>query len=261
MLTLNGLVHKKLDDIANSPLDDKERARFQELEAIVEQGLQTFYEVGKAFIEIQEKKLYRESHKTFEAYCRDRWSKVRRRAYQFINAAQVMENLCTIGTQIPTSERQVRPLSGLSPELQREIWQEAVESAPNGIPSSAIVQRLVDEKLSSRKAKQDTKGGFSELEQLRLENKQLKEHLRQKDLERERRAAEVNTELERLREENRQLRAELRQWERDWDVRIAQEREKIRSEIKAEYQQIVDDMTTKYEAVLARLEAIERGNK
>jgi serine phosphatase RsbU (regulator of sigma subunit) len=101
----------------------------------------------------------------------------------------------------------------------------------------------------------------SELEQLRLENKHLKEHIRQKDLERQRRAAEVADELERLRQENRQLRAELRQWEKDWDIRIAQEREKIRAEIKAEYQHIIYDMTAKYEAVLARLEAIEQGKK
>ncbi|HAX77258.1 MAG TPA: hypothetical protein DCY88_15845 [Cyanobacteria bacterium UBA11372] len=260
MLTSNGLVDKELD-AANAPLNDEERERLNQLEVIVEQGLQTFYEVGKALIEIRDRKLYRESQKTFEDYCRYRWSIGRQRAYQFISAAQVMENLSTNGRQIPTSERQVRPLSGLSPELQREIWQEALESAPNGIPSGAIVQSLVDKKLSSGKMVQEVESSPSELEQLRLENKRLKEHIRQKDLERERRAAEVVTELERLREENRQLRAELRQWERDWDLRIAQEREKIRAEIKAEYQHIIDDMTAKYEGVLARLEAIERGNK
>ncbi len=233
MLTSNGLVEEsKLD--AESPLDDGERARLEQLEAIVEQGLQTFYEVGKALIEIQEKKLYRETHKTFAAYCRNRWGMGKSTAYRYIDAAQVMENLSPMGDKIPTKERQLRPLTQLSSALQLEIWQEAVELTPNGIPSCAIVQRLVDEKLSSGKTKQDSKGGVSELDQLRLDNKKLKEQIRQKDLERERRAAEVADELKRLREENRQLRAELRQWERDWDVRIAQEREKIRQELRVE---------------------------
>lgn len=260
MVTSNGLVDKELD-AANARLDKEERARLNQLEVIVEQGLQTFYEVGKALVEIRDRKLYRESQKTFEDYCRYRSSIGRQRAFQFISAAQVRENLSTNGRQIPTSERQVRPLTGLLPELQREIWQEAVESAPNGIPSGAIVQRLVDKKLSSGKIGQDVESNPSDLEQLRLENKTLKEPIRQKDVERERRAAEVANELERLREENRQLRAELRQWEKDSDLGIAQEREKIRAEIKAEYQHIIDDLTAKYEGVLARLEAIERGNK
>jgi hypothetical protein len=259
MVNSNGLVESKSE--AKSPLDDGERERLKELEAIVDRGLQTFYEVGKALMEIQEKKLYRETHKTFVAYCRNRWGMGKSTAYRCISAAQVMENLSPIGDKIPKKESQVRPLAQLPPALQLEIWQQAVDLSPTGIPTAAEVQRLVDEKISSGKAKQDTKGGISELEELRLENKRLKEHIRQKDLERERRAAEVATELERLREENRQLRAELRQWERDWDVRIAQEQEKIRAEIKAEYQHIIDDLTAKYEAVLARLEAIERGNK
>lgn len=260
MLTSNGLVEEsKLD--AESPLDDGERARLEQLEAIVEQGLQTFYEVGKALNEIRELKLYRESHKTFEAYCQEKWGIARRTADRYISAAQVVENLRPMGLKNPTKERQVRPLTQLPPALQVEIWQEAVELTQDGIPSCALIQRLVDEKVSSEKTKQNTKSGFAELENLRLENKNLKEQIKQNALERERRAAEVANELERLRQENRQLRAELRQWERDWDLRIAQEREKIRAEIKAEYQHIIDDMTAKYEGVLARLEAIERGNK
>lgn len=44
-------------------LNVTERARLQELESIVEHGLQTFYEVGKALNEILLQKLYRETHK------------------------------------------------------------------------------------------------------------------------------------------------------------------------------------------------------
>ena len=44
----------------------------------------TFIEVGKALLAIRDAKLYRKTHKTFEAYCRDRWEMSRPRAYQLI---------------------------------------------------------------------------------------------------------------------------------------------------------------------------------
>jgi hypothetical protein len=113
------------DDTAYSveiaPLDTPEKARLQELEAIVAQGLQTFYEVGQALIEIRDRKLYRETYKTFEAYCQEKWSLTRRRAYQFMDASEVIQNLCTIVHKIPTKESQVRPLTKLPPAQQLEI--------------------------------------------------------------------------------------------------------------------------------------------
>ena len=111
----------------NAQLDATEKARLDELETVIERGLQTFYEVGKALEEIREQKLYRETHKTFENYCRDRWGMARPTAYRFINAAQVMENLSPIGDILPRKENQVRPLTQLSPELQIKIWQQQLE--------------------------------------------------------------------------------------------------------------------------------------
>lgn len=256
---------------ANVQLDAAERRQLEELETVIEQGIQTFYEVGKALDEIREKRLYRETHKTFEAYCKDKWGIARRTAYQFIDAAEVVENLCAIAHKKPTKESQVRPLTKLPPALQLEIWQEAVESAPNGIPTGAAVQRLVDRRVPSRSTRRTSGDTTSELEQLRQENHQLQERLRQQNLERKQRAAEVAAELERLREENRQLKAELRQRDIDWERRLAYEREKIREEVKAEYDgqinaltaqvtsltQQLQQMTANYQAVLARLEAIE----
>ncbi|HEY9852349.1 MAG TPA: hypothetical protein V6D28_22950 [Leptolyngbyaceae cyanobacterium] len=256
---------------ANAQLDAAEQARLTELETVIEQGLQTFYEVGKALDEIREKRLYRETHKTFDAYCKEKWGIARQRAYRLIQAAQVRENLSPIGDILPTKENQIRSLSNLPPALQLEIWQEAVESAPNGIPTGAAVQRLVERRVSSRSTRRNSADTSSEVEQLRQENQQLKERLRQQNLERKQRAAEVAAELERLREENRQLKAELRQRDIDWEKRLAYEREKIREEVKAEYEgqinalttqvstltQQLQEMTAKYEAVMARLEAIE----
>ena len=263
-------------EYANDQLDVADRARLQELESIVENGLQIFYEVGKALDEIREQKLYRETHKSFEAYCREKWAIARRTADQFIGAARVIENLSAIALKIPTKENQVRPLAGLSPELQLEIWQEALKLSPNGMPTGAAVQRLVDQRFPSGGSGRSPKDTDSELEKLRSDNKQLREEIRQQNRDRDRRAASVALEMEQLRAENRQLKAELLQRDRDWEIRLAVERrkireeiraelrEEIRAEIKAEYEGQINslteqlaEMTKNYQAVLARLTALE----
>ncbi len=260
----------------NAQLDIAERARLQELEFIVEHGLQTFYEVGKALEEIREQKLYRETHKTFEAYCQEKWGITKRRAYQFIDAAEIMENLCTNVHNSLVKEYQIRPLKGLPAELQLEIWQEAVESSPNGIPTGATVKRLVDQRFPSLGSGRSPKDTDSELEKLRSDNKRLREEIRQQNRERDRRAAAVALEMEQLRAENRQLKAELLQRDKDWEIRLAVERrkireevrselrEEIRAEIKAEYEGQINslteqlaEMTKNYQSVLARLTALE----
>lgn len=259
-------------EYGTAQLDVIERARLQELESIVENGLQTFYEVGKALDEIREQKLYRESHKAFDAYCREKWGIAKQTANRFIAAAQVIENLTPMGVKIPANERQVRPLAGLSPELQLEIWQEALESSPNGMPTGAAVQRLVDERFPSLGSGRSPKDSDSELEKLRSDNKRLREEIRSQNRERDRRAAAVALEMEQLRAENRQLKAELLQRDRDWEVRLAVERrqirEEVRAELKAEYEGQIDaltqqlaEMTANYQAVLARLTALEAKGK
>jgi len=212
-------------------LDTQEQARLDELESTIEQGLQRFYEIGKALDEICQSRLYRQSYKNFEAYCRDRWGIARQTAHRFIAATQVVDNLAKTGLQIPKKENQVRPLAKLTPEQQVKIWGEAVDLAQDGQPTGASVKRLVDKHISSdeEQTKPSSKNGYSDLDRLRLENQHLKERLKQNDAEREKRAAEVAKELERQRAENRQLRSQLA------------------------------DMTAKYEAVLARLESIEKG--
>ncbi len=255
-------------EYANDQLDVAERARLQELESIVENGLQIFYEVGKALDEIREQKLYRETHKSFEAYCREKWAIARRTADQFIGAARVIENLSAIARKIPTKENQVRPLAGLSPELQLEIWQEALELSPNCMPTGAAVQRLVDQRFPSLGSGRSPKDSDSELEKLRSDNKRLRDEIRQQNRDRDRRAAAVALEMEQLRAENRQLKAELLQRDKDWEIRLAVERRKIReevrAEIKSEYEGQINslteqlaEMTKNYQAVLARLTALE----
>ena len=100
--------------------------------------------------ELRDKRLYRNTHKTFEDYCQKRFNFGRSRSHRLINAANIIENLTDSsillpnGQQIlPTSERQVRPLTKLEPLAQRQVWKSAVESAGGKVPSGRIVKDIV----------------------------------------------------------------------------------------------------------------------
>lgn len=128
-------------------LTTQEQGRFQQLEVVIEEGLKTFVEVGNALLEIRDSRLYRQEFRTFEDYCRDRWGMARSTAYQYIDAAATVENVRHGGHQIPTNERQARPLTKLEPEQQQEAWQRAVETAPNGRVTGAHVEKVVKDYL------------------------------------------------------------------------------------------------------------------
>lgn len=126
-------------------LSDEELADRHRLELKVERA---FVEAGLALAQLRNRRLYRSTHKTWEAYCLDRFGYGRDSADLKILAAEVVQNLedlPTIGRQVlPTSERQVRPLTALEPDDQREVWQQAVEKA-GGIPSGRIVKSIVEQ--------------------------------------------------------------------------------------------------------------------
>lgn len=100
-------------------------------EGVIERGLNTFVEVGNALAAIRNERLYRDSHKTFEAYCQERWGMSRPQAYRLIESAEVLSSLSPIGDKI-TTESQARELAKLSPEQRPEVYREAVATAPNG---------------------------------------------------------------------------------------------------------------------------------
>ena len=128
-------------------LAQTEAQRLAACEATITQGLQTFYDVGTALLEIRDSRLYRAEHPTFEAYCRERWGMARRQADRLIEAAEVMEDLRPMGL-IPANERQARPLAAVPPAERAEVWQEAVETAPNGKVTAAHVADVVQRHIA-----------------------------------------------------------------------------------------------------------------
>ena len=126
-----------------SELTEQEALERHRLELKVERA---FYEAAIALKELHERKLYRSTHSRFDHYCRDRFGFSQQNADLLIRAAGVIDNLkvTTIGCNfLPTSERQVRPLSTLEPNEQRQVWQQAVEAAGNRVPSGRIVKSIV----------------------------------------------------------------------------------------------------------------------
>lgn len=118
-----------------------------------------FYDAGCALRELRDRRLYRDTHPDdFIGYCRDRFDKTKQAVNYLIAAASVYENLTTtIGCRdddnqvatngcriLPTSERQVRDLTGLEPDEQRQIWNEAIEQADGKVPSGRIVKGIVE---------------------------------------------------------------------------------------------------------------------
>ena len=124
-----------------TPEEERERLH---LERKVERA---FYEAGKALQELRDKRLYRNTHRTFEEYCRDRFDFTRRHPYRLIEAALVVDNLAEkcvqFGHILPTREAQVRPLTPLEPPQQCEVWEQAVEAAGGKVPPGRVVKDIV----------------------------------------------------------------------------------------------------------------------
>jgi hypothetical protein len=132
----------------NNALSPAEVQTLEHYEQIITQGFKTFVEVGQALMAIRDQHLYRQSYQTFEDYLRQRWDLSRPYAYQLMDASMVVENVSAVADIAPVNEAQARPLTTLPAEQQREIWQEAVETAP----PSGITAKHVQETVKRVKA-------------------------------------------------------------------------------------------------------------
>ena len=134
-------------------LSEVEKAERDDLERTVQQA---FFVAGQALKALRDKRLYKETHATFESYVRDRFDYTRAATYYLIKSSVVYENLkcqqfvdTNMGTNIlPTKESQCRPLAKLSPERQREVWQTAVDRAEGKVPSARIVKAIINQNSS-----------------------------------------------------------------------------------------------------------------
>lgn len=125
-------------------LNGSERARLQVLEVTIERGARMFIEMGKALAEIRDSRLYRESHDSFDTYCRERWSLSRRRVDELIQTAGIATQVSGIPlTSVPANPAVARELAPLrdDPGAMQSVWDEAVEKH-GPTPTAAQVREI-----------------------------------------------------------------------------------------------------------------------
>lgn len=100
--------------------------RLAELEQIVSRGQRAFEQIGRALKEIlKDHEIAWKTYGTFEDYCKSRFGMSRPRVAQILAATQAVDNIVTMVTKLPTSERVARALVPLEPEQQRDVWKKA----------------------------------------------------------------------------------------------------------------------------------------
>jgi len=140
-------------------LSVSETHRLDALEGVIERGKAAFVEVGEALLEIRDRRLYRESHGTFEAYCSERWGFTHTYAKHLITASRVVSAIgsqtdTTVSVPTPRNEsvaRELAPVLREAPEKVAETWQHAVDTyGPQ--PTAAQVRSIVRDEPVHRRA-------------------------------------------------------------------------------------------------------------
>jgi hypothetical protein len=107
-----------------SPLLPEEAARLQACELVIREGLSTFLDVGNALLEIRHGKLFRSTHRSFEAYSRERFGLQRRRAYAIMETAEVVRGIAESGYEglLPQREFHARALAEVPEADRATVW-------------------------------------------------------------------------------------------------------------------------------------------
>lgn len=118
-------------------------------EAVVKRGRQVFLEVGGALSVIKSKRLFRATHDNFEDYCQEVHDISLSSAYAFIRAFGITETLQNSAKDLPLpgNPDQALALRNVPKEEQAEVWEKAVETAPEGNLTAAHVQETANKHL------------------------------------------------------------------------------------------------------------------
>lgn len=128
---------------------ESEATELERLESVIRRGVRAFVDVGNALKEIRDRRLYRDTHKTFEDYCQNRWGIQRAYAHRMISSAETVEliRMSPMGDILPAVERQVRELVRLPDVGDRvEAWGRVVERAGGDV--GGITAKLVREEVA-----------------------------------------------------------------------------------------------------------------
>lgn len=110
-------------------LNVQEQERLKNCELVIKTGLETFYQVGQALLEIQESKLYRQEFNTFDEYCDVKWNFSGRYARSLMKSFNIIEDLKS-GTIVPLPDNleQTKYLAQLDSDLRLYVWNNIVNT-------------------------------------------------------------------------------------------------------------------------------------
>jgi len=121
-------------------LSEDDQQHLNQLEEVIETGLETFRAVGAALLEIRQQKLYRATHLRFSDYLQEKYNLGRKRAYQIMGAATLVAELATeaqrqadisgdVPFELPHKESHASALAELPVEKRAQVWQEVSRDA------------------------------------------------------------------------------------------------------------------------------------
>lgn len=115
----------------------------------VVKDLSAIRSVGDKLLELHELGVFKETHKTFEAFVSELFNLERQQAYRLMDAARVTKNLSPIGDkmEVPKLESQLREVAKAPAEKQAEVVKKAAEIAAeqNRKPTAKDYKQVVGE--------------------------------------------------------------------------------------------------------------------
>lgn len=105
------------------PLNRAEVVALDDCERVIGEGIKSFVSTGSALTFVRDNRLYRATHASFEAYCRERWNLTPQHANRLALAAGVITSMEPMGSiPAPTSERQARELARVPEADRADVW-------------------------------------------------------------------------------------------------------------------------------------------
>lgn len=137
---------------AVKPLSASELNELAAAESVIQRVVTSFREGGEALAKIRDQRLYRMTHKTFEAYCRDRWGFSKTQANRLIQAKATSDILVDSGVKPEEiKESTIRPLVGLSPSRVRNVWARAVAKSVDRPPTARLIAAFAHPRAAAAK--------------------------------------------------------------------------------------------------------------
>tara|TARA_R110002096_G_scaffold159345_1_gene325162 strand:+ start:149 stop:928 length:780 start_codon:yes stop_codon:yes gene_type:complete len=134
---------KKKEVTKTVELSDEQKARLRVCESAIRKGSKAFFAMCEAFQTIRKEELWKESHKSFPAYVKEKWHMDASKVSHYIKAAGVITDLKDCEKK-PTNEGQCRVLGRLSTsDERREVWTKVLESEEK--PTGRLIQKVAQE--------------------------------------------------------------------------------------------------------------------